>query len=690
MRYLLICTIVILFTADIFSQPGGEDCSSATQVFSIPFTGTGNTSSAMDDYFESCPDIGNIGGAPEQVYIYSTGNTAEYIDVTLCEAVTDYDSQLYIYENTCNTTPIGCQEDGCQSPAFSAPYNSQLTGVLLQPNTNYYFVIDGYDAGAMGNYQLNIDVSTAFNLPDSSLIPLVYINTSGQSILDEPKISAHMGIIDQGIGNYNYASDPYNEYDGEIGIEIRGSSSATFPKKGYGVETRDGLGANLNVPLFGMPSENDWVFHGPYSDKSLLRNFLAYYLGRQMYYYVPRTQFCELVINNEYKGVYLFTEKIKKDNGRVDISNLDFDDLAGDSLTGGYIIKIDKSTGINNDSWTSPYPTISANPQDIKFLYHYPEADDILTAQKNYIESYVSAFEDVLAGPDFLDPALGYMNYAEINSFVDYYLLTEATKNVDGYRLSTFLYKDKDSKNGKLHIGPPWDYNLGWGNANYCQGGSTTGWMSDFNLFCSGGWEVPFWWERMLSDPEFLNRINCRWQDLREGPFHTDSIFNVIDSVSNLLSAATQRNFNRWNILNTYIWPNNYVGNNYVNELDYLKTWIQNRLQWMDNNLPGNAVDCNFLSADNNLDSSIEVKVIPNPFTDRFYIEVHDLLSNENIIVSVHDLYGKQLYKEIFKTQDHILIDAQNISELDHLSMGVYIIRVSSGDVSKSLKLIKN
>ena len=109
-----------------------------------------------------------------------------------------------------------------------------------------------------------------------------------------------------------------------------------------------------------MPSENDWVFHGPYSDKSLLRNFLSYYLGGQMYYYAPRTQFCELIINNEYKGVYLFTEKIKKDNGRVDIATLDFDDLAGDSLTGGYIFKIDKFTGVNNDYWTSSYQSVSS------------------------------------------------------------------------------------------------------------------------------------------------------------------------------------------------------------------------------------------------------------------------------------------------------------------------------------------
>ena len=689
MRFLILCLIHIFFLADIFSQPGGEDCASATQIFSLPFIGTGNTVSALDDYFESCPDVGNVGGAPDQVYVYTTGNVTESIDASLCEAVTDYDSQLYIYENACNSAPISCQEDGCQSPAYSAPYNSQLTSIVLQPNTNYYFVVDGYDTGAMGNYQLNVDTSITYDQPDSSLIPLVYINTLNQTILDEPKITAHMGVVYNGIGNYNYAFDPYNEYDGEIGIEIRGSSSSSFPKKGYGVETRDGTGTNLNVSLFGMPSENDWVFHGPYSDKSLLRNFLAYYLGRKMYYYAPRTQFCEVVINNEYKGVYLFTEKIKKDNGRVDIATLDFDDLDGDSLTGGYIIKIDKFTGVNNDSWTSPYPTISSNPQSIDFLYHYPEPDDILPAQKNYIESYVTTFEDVLAGPDYQDSIIGYRSFADINSFVDHFLLTETTKNVDGYRLSTFLYKDKDSKNGKLYIGPPWDYNLGFGNANYCEGGPTTGWMSDFNSFCSGGWEIPFWWNRMLSDPEFLNRINCRWDELRLGPFHTDSVFNVIDSVSNLLTGPVQRNFDRWDILSNYVWPNNYVGNNYVSELNYLKTWIQDRLQWIDNNLPGSAVDCAFLS-DDKRENSLDIKVFPNPYTDYFYLEVQGISSKKDINVSVYDLYGKQLYYQIFKNQGHLILDTQQIPALDHLAKGVYFVQLTINDMSNVIKLIKN
>ena len=685
-----ILILLVLWGLDFYAQPGGEDCSSATPISSIPFTGIGNTAGALDYHFASCADVSNAGGAPEHVYSYTTGGSIEHVNASLCEAITDFDSQLYIFENNCLSAPVWCQEDGCESPAFFAAYNSRIDAIVLQPSTTYYFVVDGYNSSAFGNYQFNLTANAAMNAPDSSLIPLISINTFGTTIPDEPKITAHMGIINNGAGNYNYSSDPFNEYNGEIGIELRGSSSTMFPKKGYGLETRDGSGANNNVPLFGMPSENDWVLHGPYSDKSLLRNFLAYHLGGKLYNYSPRTQFCELTINDEYKGLYLFQEKIKRDKGRVDIAKLDFDDLAGDSLTGGYILKIDKPTGINNDSWTSPYQSISMNPDDIDILYHYPEPDDILAQQKSYIESYVTAFEDALQGPGYLDSATGYSRYIDVNSFVDYYLLTEATRNVDGYRISTFMYKDKDSKNGDLFIGPPWDYNIGFGNANYCDGELTSGWAVDFNTICSAdNWQVPFWWDRLLTDPDFVDRLKCRWTELRAGAFHTDSIVDVIDSVSNLISASAGRNFDRWDILSSHVWPNSYVGNTYPNELDYLKSWIQDRFTWIDNNLPGAAMNCSQLLSTGANPSDWNFKVFPNPSSGRFYIELSGINQPSVFQIAVTDVLGNQVRSKKYTVNRQLTISSTDISELDNLLSGIYLVSIHSGTGIQTLKLIK-
>ncbi|MFT5071773.1 MAG: hypothetical protein ACI8V8_001744, partial [Chitinophagales bacterium] len=189
---------------------------------------------------------------------------------------------------------------------------------------------------------------------NSSNLPIVNINTNGQNILDNTRIVADLGVIYNGGTSRNYTSDPFNNYNGKISIEYRGSSSQGFPKKSFSLETQDALGENNNVSILDMPIENDWVLYAPYSDKSLIRNVLTYQLGESLDRYAPRTQLCELLINNEYQGVYVFTEKVKRDDNRVDIAKLTVNDTIGDDLTGGYILKIDKSTNGFGFNWDSP------------------------------------------------------------------------------------------------------------------------------------------------------------------------------------------------------------------------------------------------------------------------------------------------------------------------------------------------
>ena len=685
-KNLLSTSILCICTYLVFAQAGGEDCATATVISSLPFSGQGSTLGANDDYFESCPDVGNQGGAPDHVFRYDNGNAPLIIDVSLCEAVTNYDSQLYVYEGTCGGNLIGCQEDGCQSPAYTAQYNSSITAIPLQPNTSYYFVIDGYDVGSLGNYQIDITVND-IAVPDSSEIPLVYINSTVYPIPDEPKVFGSMQIIDNGPGNMNHATDPPFGYSGFIGIEQRGSSSTMFPKKGYGLETRDEFGLNRNVSLFGMPTENDWVLHGPYSDKTLMRNELSYYLGRQLTEYAPRTQLCELIINGIYQGVYLFTEKIKRDDDRVDIDRMLQTDIIGDELTGGYIIKIDKGSGGNNGFWTSQYQSVSTQPEPINFYYHYPKPDSIVPAQQTYIAAYVDAFEDCLAGPNYQDPSLGYQALADINSFVDYFLLTELVKNVDGYRISTFLTKNKDSNYGKLRMGPFWDYNLAFGNADYCQGGSFTGWAYRIHDICPGGqWHVPFWWERLMSDPEFTNRARCRWDELRAGPYHTDSILAHIDSNVALMGEAKDRNFERWDILNDYVWPNNTVTGSYDQEIAYMKNWIINRMVWLDNNLPGSNGDCSFLSLEES-ELPPEINVFPNPTEGDFYVEFTS--ATDNYLISFTDINGRLLWQESRSNIGLHVIESSQISTLQNLESGIYFVTLTSGSQSVSQKVVR-
>lgn len=425
-----------------------------------------------------------------------------------------------------------------------------------------------------------------FAFTDSDL-PIVVINTA-TTIPDEPKIHGTMGIIYNGPGVRNYLTDPYTEYNGDIGIEQRGSSSSGFPKKQYGIETRYPDSTRLDISLFDWPAENDYVLYAPYSDKTLMRNVLTYKLGTELGHWAPRTQFCEVVLNGEYVGVYVFLEKIKQGNGRVAVDKLWPEDTAYNELSGGYVIKIDKLTAGGIISWSSPIEPYPGAWQTVDYQHHDPDLIELQPVQQQYIETYVTDFENALDGPNFADPVLGYAPYIDIRSFYDYWIINELSHNVDGFRLSTFLHKHRDSEGGKLVAGPLWDFNLAWANANYCNGSNTSGWEMDFFTVCSGdGFQNPFWWWKLLQDPSYANGLNCRWQELRATKLHEDTLLDWIDATVLYLNESQQRNFTKWPIHGVYVWPNDFVGNTYQEDVDYMKNWISARLAWMDANMFG-------------------------------------------------------------------------------------------------------
>jgi hypothetical protein len=416
-------------------------------------------------------------------------------------------------------------------------------------------------------------------------LPLLSINTNGSTIVDEPKILADITILEADVVSFT----------GNIGIEIRGASSQMFPKKSYGLETRDENNEDLDVSVLDMPEEEDWVLYAPYSDKSLVRNKLIYDLSRDLNRYASRSRFVELNINDTFLGVYVFMEKLKRDGNRIDINKLKEDENTGEDLTGGYILKIDKTAGSNlgegyNDqnSFTSQYnPPNATIGQEINFLYEEPDAEDITTEQKNYISNYMAEFEDALASDDFTDPILGYRAYIDVDSFLDFFILNELSNNVDGYRLSTFMYKDKSDK---LKLGPIWDFNLAFGNADYCSGGETNVWAYKFNERCPEDfWQVPFWWNRLLQDPEFVSQLKDRWNTLRAGVLSNGSIDSKVDAYVTTLNKAgsIESNFDTWNVLGVYIWPNKFIGSSHEDEIGYLKNWTNDRLSWLDGAING-------------------------------------------------------------------------------------------------------
>lgn len=412
-------------------------------------------------------------------------------------------------------------------------------------------------------------------------LPLLLLDTGGQRIPDEPKVAGRLTIVPAAErGGADGMDVTKHVQTVVVGVEQRGSSSKRFPKKGYGLETRTSEGRDLDVSLLGLSREEDWVLHGPYSDKSLVRNALAYSLASDLSVWTPGVRLVELKVNGDYRGVYLLTEKIKQDANRIDLPQPGEE---GDALTGGYVLKIDKMTGSEGGGFRSRQRLRSARNPPVTFQFHAPGPDEVSPAQRAYVEDWMHRFEQRLVGEDNEGEENGYEQLIDDGSFIDFFLVNELSRNVDGFRISTYFYKAPDRQGGQLYMGPVWDFNIAFGNADYCDAATTSGWVHYENAHCGGGnWPLPIWWERLLEDPRFVNKLSVRWQQLRAGSWSPERLDDRLDELVNILGDAAARNHDRWGTLGKEVWPNAYVGETYAAEVEFLRRWVCQRAEWMD------------------------------------------------------------------------------------------------------------
>ncbi len=506
-------------------------------------------------------------------------------------------------------------------------------------------------------------------------LPIVYIDTYGSEIPDSPRIKAKLEIAWNENGDENSTSDATNHFQGEMKIEVRGSSSQMFPKKSYGFELKDEFDADMDFPLLGMPGEEDWILYAPYTDKTLIRNVLTLTLAEQIGgVYAPRCKFVELFLNNEYNGIYVLMEHIKRDSNRVDIAKLRTQDIDGKQLTGGYIIKVDKQTGGGGDGWNSQFN--NTNNTKTFYQYDYPSSGEIQPQQKDYIRDYVNDFETAIYNED-RSIETGYANFMEPESFYDCIIMNEFSKNVDGYRLSTYLFKDK---NKKLNAGPLWDYNLAYGNANYYNGWETTGLFVNADLE-NDYWQIPFWWKKLVNDEYFANSMKCRWDDLRGYHLSSERIYQLTDSLINLMGTAVDRNFDRWPILGEWVWPNYYVGETYQSEIYWMRNWITNRMTQLDHIFPG---ECGGVPPPP--PGEFNLSIYPSPFQEKFTIQI---MSETHLIYNfmLFNLNGQMVLNSKFPA-----VEGLNSIEVysEGLRSGMFIYRLYKGNTEISTgKIIK-
>ena len=463
-------------------------------------------------------------------------------------------------------------------------------------------------------------------------LPIIFVDTK-QQCLDKnvtEKIPATMKVLD---GATNNVADSAKGAFYNIGIKVRGQSSALFPKPGYSVEVRDEKGEGMDVSMFGLPPADDWVFHGPYVDKSMLRNALAYWLFRQAGRYAPRTKHFDLYINGVYRGVYVMVEKIKRGKYRVNVSKLKEDDIAGDSLTGGYIWAFDKvgtNTGGGGSDNQGGIEAEGFNTSDgLNVILHYPKKANIQKQQEEYLKKYLNDLEALFKNGKNGD---GFEKYVDLGSAVDYVLHQEVTNNGDSYWCSFFLHKPKNKTNkegvyteGKVTLGPPWDFNLAMSNGGMMGYGGGNSWQIESSSKAPqqgggggmwGGWggggmsslKAPNWLVQMWKRSDYQSELKKRWAELRSGVWHTKVMDAYLDSMKTYLKNAADRNFKRWPNLGQnsgqgdkdpepmkYCSGNGSSGmnfgmggnnaNTWEGEVEHLRTKMKERMKWMDQKL---------------------------------------------------------------------------------------------------------
>lgn len=539
---------------------------------------------------------------------------------------------LWVGNDCFGFAPVGCDDDAGDG------YFSLISAYELQPGSTFFIQVFGYGGGT-GAFELCVTDLGVVTL-ESSELPIVMVNMLGQLIENDEKVDVLLEMKYNGPGNLTYVSDAPNVYNGNAGIEIRGASSAAYAQRPYALETRTPMGENNNVPLLGMPAENDWVMLSNYNDRSLMRNQLAFELFRSMGHYAPRTRLCELLIDSVYKGIYLFGEKIKRDNGRVDIATLLTSENSGDDVTGGYILQ--QNYWDDQNSFQSNFSPIDHPGFDIHFVYEYPGPDSITFAQRNYISSFVDTLETALYSAFFADPAQGYRRYLDEKSFIDYFLVNELSRNNDGFKKSVFFHKDKNSNGGKLKAGPVWDFDWAWKDLNTCEifeNSDGSGWAHQINDCFTDNYSCG-WYIRLLQDTTFANTLRCTYDDYRSDLFSTESIFAFIDSVGAQVQNAQARHFQKWPLLGVSgpAPEMNPAAVTYAAELDTLKAWIGRRLEWLDENIPGQCITTS-VTANTDLNA---FGCFPNPTNGSVRFSGH-VSANGPISITIHDMAWREI-----------------------------------------------
>lgn len=510
-------------------------------------------------------------------------------------------------------SPTPGAENSSERIAESAPvifstlggvYSTSFSATLTSSSPTIYYTLDGTEPSTTSNqytgpisisstthlrarsfeagFALGEIASETYTFIDSDLdsfssnLPIIVIdNHSVTEISTTESEPAHFAFFEPGADGRTTLQNDFT-FGTRAGIRRRGETSLrdTNNKPNLAVETwASGIDDDSNIQPFGMPAESDWVLWAPHSrDLSGLRNAFIYNLSNQTGNYAMRTRFVEVFLNvsggdvsmADYAGLYVFMEKIKRDDNRVDVETLSTIDNTSPNIEGGYILKIDKSDPGQN--------RLYGMVQEPMYCV-YPSPTDITTQQETYITNYIIDFEAQLSNPD---PITGYPSFIDVDSFIDHNIFNLMTKNADGLRYSTYMHK---SRTGKLTMGPIWDFDRSVESNGDSRDDDPLDWNAGTSDYINYS-EARHWWGLLFENADFWQGYADRWLELRQDIFSDTNIAKTIDDMAEEVAEARERDIARWGF--SLRSGSNGLDGTQQGEVNYMKWWLATRMAWID------------------------------------------------------------------------------------------------------------
>ena len=375
-------------------------------------------------------------------------------------------------------------------------------------------------------------------------LPIIYLQTDSFLPIDS-KDNYILGDtwVDGGRGFNDFEESPMK-------IRGRGNSTWEFPKKPFQMKLDD------KGEFLGMPNDKKWLFLAEYADKTMLRNKIAYEMGYiSNLDWTPQARFAEVFINGEYNGTYNVTQKVEESDNRVAL---------GDT---GYLLELDQLERLDFDD---VYFESTATD---KFIVNIKEPSlEYDSEEYSYIVNLIGSFESALFGANFTSESNGYRQFIDIDSFVDWFLISEITKNVDSMFFSSIYLNVIPEE--RIKMGPLWDFDLAFGNVDYADSRYPEGWWVKYNP----------WYERLFQDPYFVAKVKERFEYFNN---NQDLIIDKIDTYSAQLKWAQEENDNKWQTMGVFVWPNPVVFDTYQEEVDSMKSWYSARMSWLESAIDG-------------------------------------------------------------------------------------------------------